>query len=118
MGGSIISVPNSSSGLQRSHHQHSKYQTPPAALYEPTENTRASTASVSSEKYASEIKGHHLGDFFPPDELEKFSSTYNDAAARKAAKEAAERAKIQADNVGHTSFCLKWVGRKVRGLGA
>ncbi|XP_022876670.1 SURP and G-patch domain-containing protein 1-like protein isoform X1 [Olea europaea var. sylvestris] len=144
--GSVISVPNSSSGSQRLHHQHSKYQTPSSALYEPTENTRASTASVSSEKYgessaptgadpiammeyymkkaaqeekqrppkpskdempppaslqASSKKGHHMGDYIPPEELEKFLSTCNDAAARKAAIECAERAKIQADNVGH-----------------
>ena len=46
-------------------------------------------------------KGHHMGDYIPPVELEKFLSTCNDAASRKAAKEAAERAKIQADNVGH-----------------
>ena len=52
------------------------------------------TASLSK-------KGHHMGDYIPPVELEKFLSTCNDAAARKAATEAAERAKIQADNVGH-----------------
>eukprot|EP00256_Glycine_max_P045819 XP_006598254.1 SURP and G-patch domain-containing protein 1-like protein isoform X2 [Glycine max] len=46
-------------------------------------------------------KGHHMGDFIPPEELEKFLATCNDAAAQKAAMEAAERAKIQADNVGH-----------------
>ena len=46
-------------------------------------------------------KGHHMGDFIPPEELEKFLATCNDAAAQKAAREAAERAKIQADNVGH-----------------
>lgn len=42
-----------------------------------------------------------MGDFIPPEELEKFLATCNDAAAQKAAMEAAERAKIQADNVGH-----------------
>lgn len=46
-------------------------------------------------------KGHHMGDYIPQEELEKFLSTCNDAAAQKAAKEAAERAKIQADNIGH-----------------
>ena len=46
-------------------------------------------------------KGHHMGDYIPQEELEKFLSTCNDAAAQKAAREAAERAKIQADNVGH-----------------
>ena len=42
-----------------------------------------------------------MGDFIPPDELEKFLSSCNDVSAQKAAYEAAERAKIQADNVGH-----------------
>lgn len=46
-------------------------------------------------------KGHHMGDFIPPEELEKFLATCNDAEAQKAAREAAERARIQADNVGH-----------------
>ncbi|KAJ7949135.1 SURP and G-patch domain-containing protein 1-like protein [Quillaja saponaria] len=46
-------------------------------------------------------KGHHMGDYIPQEELEKFLASCNDAAAQKAAKEAAERAKIQADNVGH-----------------
>lgn len=46
-------------------------------------------------------KGHHMGDYIPPEELAKFLSTCNDVAARKAAIEAAERSKIQADNIGH-----------------
>lgn len=46
-------------------------------------------------------KGHHMGDYIPQEELEKFMANCNDAAAQKAAKEAAEKAKIQADNVGH-----------------
>lgn len=46
-------------------------------------------------------KGHHMGDYIPQEELDKFFASCNDAAAQKTAKEAAERAKIQADNVGH-----------------
>ena len=42
-----------------------------------------------------------MGDYIPPEELEKFLTSCNDVAARKAAKEAAEKAKIQADNIGH-----------------
>lgn len=42
-----------------------------------------------------------MGDYIPPEELEKFLATCNDVAAQKAAKEAAERSKIQADNIGH-----------------
>jgi splicing factor 4 len=42
-----------------------------------------------------------MGDFIPPEELEKFMARCNDAEAQKATKEAAEKAKIQADNIGH-----------------
>ncbi|KAL1199841.1 SURP and G-patch domain-containing protein 1-like protein [Cardamine amara subsp. amara] len=46
-------------------------------------------------------RGHHMGDYIPLEELDKFLAKCNDAAAQKATKEAAEKAKIQADNVGH-----------------
>lgn len=46
-------------------------------------------------------RGHHMGDYIPLDELNKFMSSCNDVAAQKAAQEAADRAKIQADNIGH-----------------
>ncbi|KAG6789531.1 hypothetical protein POTOM_005634 [Populus tomentosa] len=62
-------------------------------------------------------KGHHMGDYIPPVELEKFLSTCNDAASRKAAKEAAERAKIQADNVGH-KLLSKMGWKEGEGLGS
>lgn len=42
-----------------------------------------------------------MGDYIPPEELEKFLATCNDVHATKAAREAAERNAIQADNVGH-----------------
>ena len=42
-----------------------------------------------------------MGDYIPPEELEKFLASCNDAASQKAAREAAERARIQADNIGH-----------------
>jgi G-patch domain len=42
-----------------------------------------------------------MGDFIPQEELEKFMARCNDAAAKKAAEEAAQKAKIQADNIGH-----------------
>lgn len=42
-----------------------------------------------------------MGDFIPPEELERFLASCNGASAQKAAREAAERARIQADNVGH-----------------
>ncbi|KAK7323251.1 hypothetical protein VNO77_26716 [Canavalia gladiata] len=61
-------------------------------------------------------KGHHMGDFIPPEELEKFLASCNDAAAQKAAKEATERAKIQADNVGH-KLLSKMGWKEGEGLG-
>jgi G-patch domain len=42
-----------------------------------------------------------MGDFIPQEELEKFMARCNDSAAQKAAEEAAQKAKIQADNIGH-----------------
>lgn len=42
-----------------------------------------------------------MGDFIPHEELEKFLATCNDASARKYSRDAADKAKIQADNVGH-----------------
>lgn len=50
---------------------------------------------------ASGKRGHHMGDYIPLEELEGFMAKCNDAAAQKASKEAADKAKIQADNVGH-----------------
>ncbi|XP_012065529.1 SURP and G-patch domain-containing protein 1-like protein isoform X2 [Jatropha curcas] len=62
-------------------------------------------------------RGHHMGDYIPQEELEKFLATCNDAAARKAAKEAAERSKIQADNVGHR-LLSKMGWKEGEGLGS
>ncbi|XP_009757640.1 SURP and G-patch domain-containing protein 1-like protein [Nicotiana tabacum] len=62
-------------------------------------------------------KGHHMGDYIPPEELAKFLSTCNDVAARKAAIEAAERSKIQADNIGH-KLLSKMGWKEGEGLGS
>jgi len=62
-------------------------------------------------------KGHHMGDFIPQEELEKFMARCNDAAAQKATKEAAEKAKIQADNIGH-KLLSKMGWREGEGLGS
>ncbi|XP_050113835.1 SURP and G-patch domain-containing protein 1-like protein isoform X2 [Malus sylvestris] len=62
-------------------------------------------------------KGHHMGDYIPQEELEKFMAACNDAAAQKAAKEAADRAKIQADNVGH-KLLSKMGWKEGEGLGS
>ncbi|KAM7508991.1 hypothetical protein LguiA_019444 [Lonicera macranthoides] len=62
-------------------------------------------------------RGHHMGDYIPPEELEKFLATCNDVAAQKAAKEAAEKAKIQADNVGHR-LLSKMGWKEGEGLGS
>ncbi|KAJ9562982.1 hypothetical protein OSB04_008142 [Centaurea solstitialis] len=62
-------------------------------------------------------RGHHMGDYIPQEELEKFMANCNDVAAQKAAKEAAERARIQADNVGHR-LLSKMGWREGEGLGS
>lgn len=62
-------------------------------------------------------RGHHMGDYIPQEELDKFMASCNDVAAQKAAKEAAERAKIQADNVGHR-LLSKMGWKEGEGLGS
>lgn len=62
-------------------------------------------------------RGHHMGDYIPQEELDKFMASCNDVAAQKAAKEAAERDKIQADNVGHR-LLSKMGWKEGEGLGS
>ncbi|KAL8542361.1 hypothetical protein ACS0TY_003287 [Phlomoides rotata] len=62
-------------------------------------------------------KGHHMGDYIPLEELEKFMSTCNDVSAQKVAQEIAERTKIQADNVGHR-LLSKMGWKEGEGLGS
>ncbi|KAF4366802.1 hypothetical protein F8388_014230 [Cannabis sativa] len=62
-------------------------------------------------------KGHHMGDYIPLEELEKFMASCNDVAAQKAAKENAEKARIQADNVGH-KLLSKMGWKEGEGLGS
>ncbi|KAK9064422.1 hypothetical protein SSX86_015804 [Deinandra increscens subsp. villosa] len=62
-------------------------------------------------------RGHHMGDYIPLEELDKFMATCNDAASQKAAKEAAQRARIQADNVGHR-LLSKMGWKEGEGLGS
>ncbi|XP_044490410.1 SURP and G-patch domain-containing protein 1-like protein [Mangifera indica] len=62
-------------------------------------------------------RGHHMGDYIPLEELEKFMATCNDAGAQKAAKEAADRARIQADNIGH-KLLSKMGWKEGEGLGS
>ncbi|XP_073029856.1 SURP and G-patch domain-containing protein 1-like protein isoform X3 [Primulina eburnea] len=66
---------------------------------------------------ASAKKGHHMGDYIPLEELEKFMATCNDVSSQKAAKEYADRAKIQADNVGH-KLLSKMGWKEGEGLGS
>ncbi|KAL9244586.1 hypothetical protein vseg_018352 [Gypsophila vaccaria] len=61
-------------------------------------------------------RGHHMGDYIPLEELESFMAKCNDVAAQKAAQEAADKAKIQADNVGH-KLLSKMGWREGEGLG-
>ncbi|KAI6668882.1 hypothetical protein NL676_003767 [Syzygium grande] len=63
------------------------------------------------------LQGHHMGDFIPPEELERFLASCNDASAQRTAREAAERARIQADNVGH-KLLSKMGWKEGEGLGS
>nr|XP_019707789.1 SURP and G-patch domain-containing protein 1-like protein [Elaeis guineensis] len=62
-------------------------------------------------------KGHHMGDYIPPEKLEKFLASCNDAASQRAAREAAEKDKIQADNIGH-KLLSKMGWKEGEGLGS
>ncbi|KAL6495691.1 hypothetical protein OROGR_030254 [Orobanche gracilis] len=62
-------------------------------------------------------KGHHMGDYIPPVELEKFLATCSDVSAHKAMREYADKAKIQADNVGHR-LLSKMGWKEGEGLGS
>ncbi|KAG6382518.1 hypothetical protein SASPL_157812 [Salvia splendens] len=62
-------------------------------------------------------KGHHMGDYIPLEELEKFMAACNDVSAQKVAEEAAEKTKIQADNVGHR-LLSKMGWKEGEGLGS
>eukprot|EP00252_Welwitschia_mirabilis_P024286 TRINITY_DN715_c0_g1_i3.p1 TRINITY_DN715_c0_g1~~TRINITY_DN715_c0_g1_i3.p1 ORF type:complete len:253 (+),score=65.10 TRINITY_DN715_c0_g1_i3:56-814(+) len=66
---------------------------------------------------AQQKKGHHMGDYIPPEELERFLAQCNDAAAKRSVKEATERMKIQADNVGH-KLLSKMGWKEGEGLGS
>ncbi|KAK4793570.1 hypothetical protein SAY86_024005 [Trapa natans] len=73
--------------------------------------------SLQAAAAAAFKKGHHMGDFIPPEELEKFLASCNDVAAQKSAREAAEKARIQADNVGH-KLLSKMGWKEGEGLGS
>ncbi|PKA51336.1 SURP and G-patch domain-containing protein 1-like protein [Apostasia shenzhenica] len=62
-------------------------------------------------------KGHHMGDFIPPEELEKFLASCSDAVGQKFLKETAELSRIQADNVGH-KLLSKMGWKEGEGLGS
>ncbi|KNA18115.1 hypothetical protein SOVF_073810 isoform B [Spinacia oleracea] len=72
---------------------------------------------ASLQVQASGKRGHHMGDYIPLEELEGFMAKCNDAAAQKASKEAADKAKIQADNVGH-KLLSKMGWKEGEGLGS
>ncbi|KAJ1409748.1 G-patch domain [Sesbania bispinosa] len=102
------SISRPTNGPQRSSQQHSTYQIPASALYESAEVPGASGSSVQALSVGGALKAAHEEKLRQPkhskDEMPPPASPSqpcNDAAAQKAAKEAAERAKIQADNVGH-----------------
>ncbi|CAN0877856.1 SURP and G-patch domain-containing protein 1-like protein [Linum grandiflorum] len=95
---------------KRKQPRQSKDEMPPPASLQ-------SKSSVNTSVAGPPKRGHHMGDYIPPEELAKFMASCNDAAAQKAAQEAAERARIQADNVGH-KLLSKMGWREGEGLGS
>uniref|UniRef100_A0A7I4E6L1 SURP and G-patch domain-containing protein 1-like protein n=1 Tax=Physcomitrium patens TaxID=3218 RepID=A0A7I4E6L1_PHYPA len=90
---------------------------PPPGLHPPPSASQTSSLTETWQHEESIIagkKGHHMGDYIPPEELEKFLAKCNDA---KAAKATAGRAKIQADNVGHR-LLSKMGWKEGEGLGS
>lgn len=86
-------------------------------LRKPPKQTKDEMPPPASLLPAPPKKGHHMGDYIPPEELEKFLASCNDAAAQKAYREAAEKAKIQSDNVGH-KLLSKMGWKEGEGLGS
>ncbi|EFJ35672.1 hypothetical protein SELMODRAFT_438553 [Selaginella moellendorffii] len=62
-------------------------------------------------------RGHHMGDYIPQEELERFMAKCNDVSAQKNILEATEKARIQADNVGHR-LLSKMGWKEGEGLGS
>lgn len=86
-------------------------------LRKPAKRSRDEMPPPASLQAPSAKKGHHMGDYIPPEELEKFLAKCNDAVAQKVSKEVAERAKIQSDNVGH-KLLSKMGWKEGEGLGS
>lgn len=86
-------------------------------LRKPPKQTKDEMPPPASLQSGPPKKGHHMGDYIPPDELEKFLASCNDAAAQKSYREAAEKAKIQSDNVGHR-LLSKMGWKEGEGLGS
>uniref|UniRef100_A0A2P2L3R5 Arginine/serine rich splicing factor sf4/14 n=1 Tax=Rhizophora mucronata TaxID=61149 RepID=A0A2P2L3R5_RHIMU len=86
-------------------------------MRQPKQSKNEMPPPTSLQAAASSKRGHHMGDYIPPEELEKFMASCNDVSAQKAAKEATERARIQANNVGH-KLLSKMGWKEGEGLGS
>lgn len=74
-------------------------------------------ASLQAPSAPPSKRGHHMGDYIPPEELEKFLSKCSDATSQMYNRDAAERAKIQPDNMGHR-LLSKMGWKEGEGLGS
>ncbi|KAI3764077.1 hypothetical protein L2E82_14077 [Cichorium intybus] len=75
---------------------------PELALKSEARRTHGEYVSSSERaNYGGGKRGHHMGAYIPQEELDKFMAICNDVTAQKVAKEAVDKARIQADNLGH-----------------
>ncbi|KAK6162928.1 hypothetical protein DH2020_002769 [Rehmannia glutinosa] len=94
-----------------------EYYMKKAAQEEKRRPHRASKDEMPPPPSLQAKKGHHMGDYIPPEELEKFLATCSDVSTQKAMREYADKTKIQADNVGHR-LLSKMGWREGEGLGS
>ncbi|KAB1224804.1 SURP and G-patch domain-containing protein 1-like protein [Morella rubra] len=123
------SASKSTSGSQRSFQQH--YQTPASALYDATEDQRVQTSAGGSGEASAPTGADPIAmmEFYmkkaaqeerfrqPKQSKDEMPPPASLQASQKATREAAERAKIQADNVGH-KLLSKMGWKEGEGLGS
>ncbi|KAK6162920.1 hypothetical protein DH2020_002761 [Rehmannia glutinosa] len=102
---------------KRRPHRASKDEMPPPPSLQEFQFFLTLWLTSSYNAWYSSEKGHHMGDYIPPEELEKFLATCSDVSTQKAMRSTQIKTKIQADNVGHR-LLSKMGWREGEGLGS